>query len=129
MRSYTKAGLLYFLPALAILGVWYEILFVGNPPGITPSGTLRALLSDDFKGPWLRWFAVLPVLCLGLAGVYLSGVPKTRKWAIILAALGTCLAAAAWLTVQPSVSVLVTLPLVYGFLSLRSAPSEERHGT
>jgi hypothetical protein len=127
MRRHVFVGILYLAPALAGIGAWYAILFVGNPTGVTPTGTLRYLLSDDIKGPWLRWFAVLPLLCLGLAGAYLTGIAQTRAWAIALALLGSCVAAAAWLT-APSFFVLVAVPAALGFTCMGAKSQAARHG-
>jgi hypothetical protein len=116
MRSHTKAGLLYVLPAAAVLVVWYLLLFEGSAPGVTPKGTFAFVLTEGARPWWFRWLFALPFLSMALAAAYCTHSAATRVGSALLLALGVALAVASWLTVSPEIALFTTLPLAYGIL-------------
>ena len=116
----TKAGLLYFLPMLAVLGIWWILLFHDNPPNVTPSSTLSFVLTEGPQQLWFHWLIALPVLCLGLSAAYFSRVAKSRQGAVALLVVGIALALAAWFSVTHELALFVSLPLLYGIIHARS---------
>jgi hypothetical protein len=129
MRFHTKAGLLYLLPAVAVLVVWYLLLFEGNAPGVTPKGTFAFVLTEGARPWWFRWLFALPFLCLSLAAAYLSRLAALRVGSVMLLTLGVALAAATWLTVSSEIALFTTLPLAYALLSIKESFSHEQDGT
>lgn len=119
-----KAGLLYLLPALAVLLNWWILLFYDNPPNITPSSTLNFVLTEEPQRLWFRWLIVLPALCLVLSAAYFSRVAQTRRGAIALLVVGIALALAAWLSVTHELALFVSLPLLYGLSHVRQVTSQ-----
>jgi hypothetical protein len=115
----TKAGLLYLLPTLAALFIWWVLLFHDNPPNVTPSSTLSFVLTEGPQQLWFHWFIALPVLCLGLSVAYFSSVAKSRQGAVVLLVVGIALALAAWLSVTDELALFVSLPLLYGVIHAR----------
>jgi len=116
MRSHTKAGLLYLLPAGAVVVVWYLMLFGVDMTSVVPNRTLPSVLSEGPRPWWFRWLFVLPFLCLGLAGAYCSRFATRKTGALVLLAIGSALALATWLTVTSEIALCTTLPLAYGVL-------------
>lgn len=116
MRSHTKAGLLYVLPVVAVLVVWYLLLFEGTAPGVTPKGAFAFVLTEGARPWWFRWLFALPFLSLALAAAYCTRPATTRFGSALLLALGVALAIASWLTVSPEIALFTTLPLAYGVL-------------
>lgn len=121
MRFHTKAGLLYLLPAIAVLVVWYLLLFEGSAPGVTPKGTFAFVLTEGARPWWFRWLFALPFLCLSLAAAYLPRVAALRVGAVVLLTLGVALAVATWLTVSSEIALLTTLPLAYALLNAKES--------
>ncbi len=119
-----KTAAMYVLPVLAILGIWYFLLFVGNSSGTTPKSTFVFVLTEGPMPWWYAWLLVLPVLCCALAAAYLSGVASSSKGAVSLFGLGVALAASAWITVSPEIALFVTLPLWYSFQCIRERAQE-----
>jgi hypothetical protein len=119
MRSQFKAALLYVLPAVAVVVVWYLILFEGDAPGVTPRSTFAFVLTDGPRPLWFRWLFALPFLSLALALAYATAIARTRAGSVLLLLLGALLAIASWLTVSAEIAILATLPLVYGFINTR----------
>ncbi|MDA8094636.1 MAG: hypothetical protein M0T84_12165 [Betaproteobacteria bacterium] len=116
-----KAALLYVFPILALVGMWCVVLFVANPPASTPVSLLAFLLTESPCSAQLQWLLVLPALCVALSAAYSSRLPHTRAGALALLSLGVVLAVAAWLTVTPKVAFFVSLPLLYGFSTVKEA--------
>jgi hypothetical protein len=114
-----KAALLYLLPTLAVLGVWYLLLTKGNSEQSSAIGTLTFVLTEGPMPIWFRWLLLLPVLFLGVAAGYASPLSRSRRGAQVLLGLGVLVAASAWLTVSTEVAVFASLPLVYGLLLVR----------
>ena len=122
------AGLLYLLPALAALGIWYILLFMDNPPCINPLESLRYFLTEPPQSMWFRWLLVLPVLCLTFSGLHFSKFPQSRLGSIVIFSFGVLLAIATWLTVQ-AIGIFTTLPLLYGFKNMRGHLTRHSSGT
>lgn len=120
MRLSTNAiaGLLYLLTALAVLGIWYILLFVGNPECVKPLESLRYFLMEPPQSLWFRWLLILPVLYLTFSGLHFSKLSKTRFGSIGLFAFGVLLTSATWLTVQ-TIAIFATAPLIFSFENMR----------
>jgi hypothetical protein len=125
----TKAALLYVLPALAVFGVWFILLFVGNSSAVTPASTLAFVLTESPSPLWFRWLLVLPVLCAALAIAYLSRLTRTRVGSIALLCCGVALAGVAWLTVSAEIALFVSLPVLYGFVVVKEQAFRSERGT
>lgn len=125
-RAHTIAGLLYLLPVLAVLFVWWALIFVGVS---SPLETFRFALLDGPNPHWFWWLLVFPVICLALSIAYLSQLAVSRAGASWFFVLGAGLAAAAWLTFSSEIALFATLPLLYGFGNFRGAwRLNENHG-
>jgi hypothetical protein len=120
----TKAGALYILPAIAVLSIWWVLLFVENSPGVTPLGTLRFVLTEGPQRHWFYWLIALPILCALLTGAYWSRLTRNRSGAVGLFVVGAVVSLAAWFTVTWEIAMFATLPLLYGF---RCIKEQRRH--
>jgi len=114
MRLQLRTSLLYVLPALAALGVWYTALFYENPPGITPQTLLTYSLNEGTTALLFRWFLVFPIICIFLAVGYASNIATTRQGTLALASVGLVVAVASWFTLTSLLAALATAPLYYG---------------
>jgi len=117
--AHRKAALLYVLPVLAVLGIWYLLLFTGNTPASSASSTFVFMVTEGAGPYWFRWLLVLPLLCVALGVAHVSPVATSRTGAVVLLALGSALAVAAWVTVAHEIALFVSLPLVYGFIAVK----------
>ena len=126
--SNRKAAALYVLPVLAVLGIWYVLLFTANTSGTTPRSTFIFVLTEGPRPLWFAWLLLLPLLCCALAAAYLSSAIRNRKGALSLFASGLALAAGAWATVAPEVALFVTLPLLYGFQCIKEHAEQPPNG-
>ena len=115
-----KAGLLYMLPVVVGVASWFALLLFLSPPAADPLETLIFLLGENPQMLWFRWFLVLPLLCLLLAAGYFSHVVKQRLLSIMLFLIGIIVSLACWVSFDWWVAVTATLPLAYGYLSVRS---------
>ncbi len=120
MRTTTKAALLYVLPAFAVSIVWYILLFVAKET-VSPGFMLKFVLVEDPMHLWYRWILMLPLLWLGLATTYLTQVAAMRSGAITLLGIGLLLAICTWLTLDSSVGVFASLPLLYSVRCVQEA--------
>ena len=122
-------GLLFLLPAFAVLGFWYILLFFGNPQCCdNPLESLRFFLNESPQPILFRWLLILPALYLTFTGLYFSRIPRSRLGAIGLFSASVLLAIASWLTVT-STAIFATLPLIYGFKSVREHLTLRSSGT
>jgi hypothetical protein len=129
LTANNKAVILYLLAVLVILGVWYILVFEGNPAGVNPIDNLLYFLNEPPTQLIFWWLLVFPVLCLLLAAAYFSKWSQTRMGAISLFGVGAVLALAAWWTTPSPVAVLVSLALWYGFVVLRPHLTLHSRGT
>jgi hypothetical protein len=129
LTANNTAVILYLLAVLATLGVWYILLFVGNPPGANPIDNLLYFLNKPPTQLIFWWLLVLPGLCLLLAAAYYSKWSQTRMGAFILFGAGAALALAAWWATPSPVAALVSLALWYGFVVLRPHLTLHSRGT
>jgi hypothetical protein len=128
-NSNVKAGWLYVLPGLAVLGIWYVLLFTANSSGTTPLSTFVFVLTEGPKPWWFAWLLLLPILCFALAVAYMTRLPKSRIGSAWLFASGVALALAAWATVSTEVALFATLPLWYGFRCVKERIENSPNGT
>jgi hypothetical protein len=118
------AGITYLVPVVSLGYVWGILLFAGNDPESGPGDMLRHALVDAPERAIFWWLAALPMICLALSLAYLSAIGRSRMGALALCVAGAILAVAAWLTVDRSIAVFTTLPLVFG---LRGASRRMHH--
>lgn len=119
LSNNAKTGLLFLLPAFGVLGIWYILLFVGNPPcDNDPIESLRFFLNESPQPIFFRWLLVLPALYLTFTALYFSEIPRSRLGAIVLFSASVLLAIATWLTVT-SIAMFATMPLLYSFTNVR----------
>ena len=119
MSENSKAALLYIPPVLALLAIWYGLLFTGNLPSSSPADTLHFVLTEGPEPHWFRWILALPIFCAALGIAHMSPMSRICRGRVALLVLGAVLATASWLTVSTEISVFVTLPVVYAFLGAR----------
>jgi hypothetical protein len=114
IASETSAGIAYLLPAVAIGAIWYTLLFVGNTPRITSAGMLRYAFVEAPERHHFWWLALLPTLWLFLAAAYFSAIARSKLGAVALCGVGIVVAVATWLTMDWTLAVFATFPLVFG---------------
>ena len=117
------AGIAYLAPAAAVLGIWGVLLFVGNSPKSGSLDMLRYALLEEPERWFFWWLAAFPIACLLLSASYFSTVARGKVGAIALCAVGVALAAASWLTMDWTIALFVTVPLLF------SVPSAKCHLT
>jgi hypothetical protein len=120
LHTNTRVGLLYLMPVIGVLIMWYVILFAGNPPGVTSKSTLASLLTEGPRPYFFRWLLALPALCLTIMAAYFSPIASTRAGYFALVVVGLFLAIAAWLSVSVDLAVCTTLPPVYALFVARA---------
>jgi hypothetical protein len=114
-----KAGILYLLPVLALLGVWYILLSIHNPSVVNPVDNFLYLLNTSPYQQNFRWLLALPCLCLLLAISYFSRLAQVQSGALGLLVMGVFLALGAWFTVSTPIAIFVSVPLYYAFINSR----------
>jgi hypothetical protein len=122
MRGNLKSAVLYIPPVLALLAIWYGLLFTGNTPGSSATDVLHFVLMEGPNPYWFRWLFALPILCAALGIAHISPIARQRTGQFCLLALGAALAIASWPTVSIEISVFVTIPVIYASLGLRKPP-------
>lgn len=106
------AGIAYLVPVATIAGTWYTFLFVASPAGSNSAALLRQWLLEDPDRALFWWLALVPLACLGLAAVYLLSASQGRAASIAWCAAGILLALAAWRSLDASIAMAVSLPLL-----------------
>ena len=124
MQPEKLTAIAYLAPVVAVTGIWAILLFVASDtPGAGPMDMLSHALVETPERHLFWWLAALPLLCLLLSFAYLSPLPHRSTGAIVLCGSGVVLALATWLTMDWSISLLATLPLLF------SAPRAKSHLT
>ncbi len=123
------AVIFYLLAALATLGYWYIILFVGNPPNVKPIDNFLHLLNEPRNQLIFWWLLVSPSLCILLAAAYFSKWSQTRMGAFSLFGAGAVLTFASWWFYRSAEAIFVSLALWSGFLILRPHLTRLSRGT
>ena len=108
-----SAGTAYLLPAIVVGGIWYLMLFVGTAKGAGPSEMLAYALFEAPERTKFWWMALLPALSLLLAAGYFSAIANGKTGTIILCGVGVGVALAAWLTIDWTIAMFLTLPLLF----------------
>jgi hypothetical protein len=117
-------GIAYIAPAIAVGGIWANLLFVASDtPGAGPTQMLRYALFENEDRHMFWWLAAIPLICLVLSAAYFSPIARGRRVAIALCGIGVVLAVATWLTMDWTIAVFATLPLLF------SAPRAKWHLT
>ena len=107
------AGVMYILPALAVLPMWYILFFLGNPPNPNYREMFAARFIDDPHRGLFWYHAILPLICVIFAVAYLSNISKIRFAVGLLCVAGGALAISAWLMSNEAIAIFVTLPLFF----------------
>ena len=126
IQHHTIAALLYLPPVIAVLSVWYVLLFIGNTTSMSPMSNLQYFLFVEPKRVWFWWLLALPVSFLGLAASYVSEVATTLRGSVSLLLIGTVLAIATWLTLTHSIALFASFPLLYSFLAAKQIFSSDQ---
>ncbi len=103
----------YLLPVLAIGGIWCVLLFVGNTEKVGPIETLHYLLVEAPEWQMFWFLVALPALCLALGAGYLTAFGSGVVGSASLCAVGIAVAVAAWLTVDPTIAIFISIPLLF----------------
>ena len=120
------AGLLSLLAALLVLVVWYILLFVAQPAGVSAiesaAATARYVLFEEPSSrPWFIWLAIVPIVSIVIGVCYLLGVARTKGFAITLFILAAALGASSFVLLDWSLALWVALPSYWGFICVRQA--------
>jgi len=120
------AGLLSLLAALLVLGVWYILLFVAQPAGVSAiesaAATARYVLFEEPSSRrWFIWLAIVPIVSIVIGVCYLLGVARTKGFAITLFILAAGLGASSFVLFDWSLALWVALPSYWGFICVRQA--------
>src|SRR5688500_8902884 len=92
------AGWLYFLPTIAAAVIfWYPLFLVAPLPnlGFAESALEMLRFTFEISNPhfwFFVWLAALPLMCIGMSILYLSGVARTKLGGIVLFAVTIVLA-------------------------------------
>ena len=114
----------YLAPAAAVVGIWAILLFVSSDtPGAGPTDMLRYALVEAPERYRFWWLAALPMICVALSAAYLFPIARERSGAIVLCGVRVVLALATWLTMDWTIAVFATIPLLF------SAPRAKWHLT
>lgn len=113
MRENSKAALLYVPPVLALLAVWYGMLFIGNASMRSAVEMLQFSLTQGPQPNWFRWIFLLPIICAALGIAHISPIVRRKMGRVILVIAGVAVAGASWLTVSTEISIFVTLPVFF----------------
>ena len=116
MPPNTKAALLYIPPILALLAIWFGLLFTETSPTTQALDMLHFCVAESPNRAWVRWLLLLPALCAGLGIAHLTPLAHKQSGRAALFLAGAVLAAASWFTVSIDISVFATLPLLYAFI-------------
>lgn len=114
-----KTGVLYLLPALAVVGAWIMLLVLHIPPPIRPFEVLLFVLSENPSLLWLRWFLVLPLLYVALSAAYFTPIARERAGAIVLLVIGIVAALACWIAFDAWLATVATVPVFASYQSVR----------
>jgi hypothetical protein len=121
-RPNTVAAILLMIPAMYALGVWYIMLFVGNSAEGAWLGQLQYTFSaENTDRWWFVWFAVLPVICIGLAISYALGLAANHVWAHLLFVTATLILVVNFALTAWFLAFLTALPLYWAYLCMRLA--------
>lgn len=112
MRSNVVVAALYAFPVLAVLGIWYVLLFDADGSA-TPRGILTYVLTEAPERQWFHWLLAAPVLWATVAIAHLTPVAARRTGSVALNCAGACLALVAWFTLTFSIALFASLPLMY----------------
>ncbi len=114
-----KTGVLYALPALAIVAAWIMLLVIQNPPPAKPLEVLLFVLAENPSLIWLRWFLILPLLYVTISALYFTPLARDRTGAIVLLAIGVAAALVCWFSFDVWLATVATVPLLGSYQSVR----------
>lgn len=107
------AGAMYVLPALAVVPLWYILLFVGNLPNPNYGEMLHVWFIEDPYREFFWYHAALPVICGAMAAANLFAIAPLTIAAQVLFGIGVVVALSAWFLSNIGIAIFVTLPLIY----------------
>jgi hypothetical protein len=117
------AGIAYLAPSAAVGGIWAVLLLVSNPSKSGPIdiGFLRYALFEERERWFFWWLATLPIACLLLSVSYFSAIARAKVGAITLSTIGVVLAVVTWFTMDWTIALFVTAPLLFSVPSAKNA--------
>jgi hypothetical protein len=119
------AGWLLFVPALAVIGIWYIYLFVATPDKLTvwdsAIGQLRYTFSSENPQAWFfAWLVALPIVCVLLGVAYLKNLSRSRSVGITLLCGVIGLAVATFVLNDVGLAIFVAVPALWGYRALHA---------
>lgn len=120
------AGLLSILSAVLVLVIWYILLFVAMPHGLSlaeaVTGQLQYTFSSENPTRWFFvWLAALPFLCAAIGTAYLLNLARSTPIAILLFASTISLGVAVLVFNSWDLAFFVGLPAIWGWRCLGEA--------
>lgn len=118
------AGCLLFLPATAVLAIWYVYLCTAPPPGLSVAEAALSQLRYSFSQEnahawWFAWMIGLPIACTCLGVAYLLHAGRTRTGSIALVCCVIALAIATFFLNGFGLALLVAAPALSGYRGIR----------
>ena len=125
LAPHTVAGWLLFVPALAVMGIWFIYLFVAMPDNLTVweglLGQLRYTFSDENpQAWWFAWLVALPTLCAVFGLAYVLNLARSRGSKVALLGAIIALATATAFLNNVGLAALVAVPAIWGFLAIHA---------
>jgi len=125
LAPHAVAGWLLFVPAAAILSIWYAYLFVAMPDNLgvweAAVGQLQYTFSEaNPRAWWFVWLLALPALCVALALAYLLNAAHTRNARVILLCAVLGLAVAAVFLNGLAIAMFIAVPALWGYRAIHA---------
>jgi hypothetical protein len=119
------AGWLLFVPALAVMGIWYIYLFVATPDKLTvwdsAIAQLRYTFSAENRQAWFfAWLVAMPIVCVLLGVAYLKNLSRSRSVGIALLCGVIGLAVATFVLNDVGLAIFVAVPALWGYRALHA---------
>ena len=120
------AGLLSLLAALLVLSIWFILLFVAPPAGVSAVDNAvdtahYVLFEEQSSRHWFIWLAIVPLVSIVIGVCYLLGMARTKTFATILFVLAVALGVSSFILLNWSIAFWVALPSYWGFICVRQA--------
>jgi hypothetical protein len=121
-------GVFSFLSAFSVLGIWYILLFVANPPNLSATQSASEQLhfvfsAEDPHRGYFVWLALLPLLSVIIGTAYLFNLARSRAVAALLLISTLILGIVDLAFTTWYLAIFVLLPAFWGWRCVRSAPS------
>jgi hypothetical protein len=126
IRNRTAAALVYAFVGIVFAGGWYVTCCFANPQGTTGTEYLKyTLFESNQHRAAFWWFAVLTLICIGLAASYLTRAASSRVGARSLFSIGLVTAIAAWATIAWSHCFFISLAAFFGYRNMMQVGKSE----